>query len=57
VLGSLLFTALAIARYFDLFDSLLVRGLVFLVVGGVLFAEGILFMRARRRARMQEVSR
>jgi uncharacterized membrane protein len=57
VLGSLLFTALAIARYFDLFDSLLVRGLVFLVVGGVLFAEGILFMRARRRARTQEVSR
>lgn len=55
VLGSLLFAALAIARYFDLFESLLVRGLVFLVVGGVLFAEGILFMRARRRAREQEV--
>lgn len=57
VLGSLLFTALAIARYFDLFDSLLVRGLVFLAVGGVLFAEGILFMRARRRARTQETGR
>ncbi len=51
VLGSLLFTALAIARYFDLFENLLVRGLVFLAVGGVLFTEGILFMRARRRAR------
>jgi uncharacterized membrane protein len=54
VLGSLLFAALAIARYFDLFDSLLARGLVFLAVGGVLFGEGILFMRARRRARTQE---
>ena len=54
VLGSLMFAALAIARYFDLFESLLVRGLVFLVVGGVLFGEGILFLRARRRARMPE---
>lgn len=50
VLGSLMFVALATARYFDLFESLLVRGLVFLVVGAILFAEGILFMRARRHA-------
>ena len=55
VLGSLMFAALAIARYFDLFESLLARGLVFLVVGAVLFAEGILFLRARRRARNEEV--
>ena len=54
VMGSLLFAALTIARYFDLFESLFVRGLVFLAVGGVLFAEGILFMRARRLARTQE---
>lgn len=55
VLGSLMFAALATARYFDLFESLLMRGVVFLVVGGVLFAEGILFLRARRRARDAEV--
>ncbi len=55
VLGSLMFAALAIARYFDLFESLLARGLIFLLVGAVLFAEGILFMRARRRTRSEEV--
>jgi hypothetical protein len=48
VLGSLLFTALVIARYFDLFESLATRGLVFLIVGAVLFGEGLLFMRTRR---------
>jgi len=54
VLGSLLFVALAVARYFDLFESLLVRGLMFLLVGAVLFAEGLLFTRARRRAKKPE---
>jgi uncharacterized membrane protein len=52
--GSVLLTALALARYFDLFESLAARGLVFLVVGGVLFAEGVLFTRARRRAKELE---
>jgi uncharacterized membrane protein len=55
VLGSLLLVALMAARYFDLFESLALRGLIFLLVGGVLFAEGILFRRARRRAQTAEV--
>ncbi|MEO6005868.1 MAG: DUF2157 domain-containing protein [Opitutus sp.] len=47
VLGSLVFASLVFARYFDLFESLAIRGLVFLVVGGVLFAEGFFYRRLR----------
>ncbi|HZP59386.1 MAG TPA: hypothetical protein VFB27_03605, partial [Opitutaceae bacterium] len=50
VLGSLLFAALVWARYFDLFESLAVRGLVFILLGGVLFAEGFYYRRMRQRA-------
>jgi 4-amino-4-deoxy-L-arabinose transferase-like glycosyltransferase len=49
ILGSLLLVALVFARYFDLFESLAARGLVFLIVGGVLFAEGFFYRRARQR--------
>ena len=54
ILGSLLLVGLTTARYFDLFESLAVRGLIFLLVGGLLFTEGILFRHARRRAQMLE---
>lgn len=49
ILGSLLLVALVFARYFDLFESLAARGLVFLIIGGVLFAEGFYYRRARQR--------
>ncbi len=49
ILGSLLLVLLVAARYFDLFESLALRGLVFLVVGGALFAEGFFYRRARQR--------
>jgi len=49
VAGSLLLVALAWARYFDLFESLLARGVVFVLVGGLLLAEGIIYSRVRRR--------
>lgn len=48
VLGSLLLSAVMLARYFDLFDSLALRGLAFLVLGGVLFAEGFYYRHLRR---------
>lgn len=48
VLGTILLVALTGARYADLFESLLTRGLVFLTVGGCLFAEGVLYARGRR---------
>ena len=50
VLGSLFFAAVVFARYFDLFESLAMRGLVFLLLGGVLFAEGFYYRRLRHEA-------
>ncbi|MEO7597460.1 MAG: DUF2157 domain-containing protein [Opitutus sp.] len=47
ILGSLFFAALVFARYFDLFESLALRGVVFLVLGGVLFAEGLFYRKLR----------
>jgi uncharacterized integral membrane protein len=55
ILGSLLLVALVAARYFDLFESLAVRGFVFLAVGGLLIAEGFLFRRTRQRLQNAEV--
>lgn len=54
ILGSLLLSALVFARYFDLFDNLAVRGVVFLVLGGVLFAEGFYYRKLRQAERTNE---
>lgn len=51
-LGSLLLAALVVARFLDLFDSLLLRSLVFLVLGAGLFYIGHLYSK-----RKQEQSR
>ncbi len=48
VCGSLLLAALVLARYFDLFESLASRGVAFLALGGLLFAEGFYYRRLRR---------
>jgi predicted membrane channel-forming protein YqfA (hemolysin III family) len=48
VRGSLLLAAVVLARYFDLFESLAMRGLVFLVLGGLLVGEGFYYRRLRR---------
>jgi len=48
LLGSLMLVALTTARYFDLFESLAVRGFLFLLIGGILFAEGFFYRHARR---------
>lgn len=47
-LGSVLLAALAIARYTDLFHSLLARAAVFLFVGGMMLGVGVFFARARK---------
>jgi uncharacterized membrane protein len=47
--GALMFVALAAARYFDLFESLAARGLVFLLVGAGLFATGLQYTRTKKR--------
>lgn len=51
IMGSILLSALAIARYTDLFQSLLARAAVFLVVGGMMLGVGIFFARARKEQR------
>ncbi len=51
VVGSLMLIALTIGRYVDLFESLIVRGVVFIVVGAILFAEGIFYIRSRKKLR------
>ena len=50
VQGALLFAALVIMRYLDLFDSLVARALVFLAVGAGMFALGHLYRRNRQAA-------
>ncbi len=50
ITGSILLVALVVARYFDLFDSLFLRGLVFIVIGAIIFAEGYLYTRTKKRS-------
>ena len=47
-MGSLLLSLVVAARYFDLFQSLALRGVVFVGFGLILFAEGFFYRRARR---------
>ena len=47
--GCLLFSLLAMSRYVDLFDSLIARAVVFLVVGASVFAAGNFYAREKRR--------
>jgi len=47
--GCLLFTLLVVSRYLDLFDSLIARGMAFLLMGGAIFVAGNLYARGKRR--------
>lgn len=48
-LGCTMLSAFTIARFLDLFDSLLLRALAFLVLGTVLFAVGIYYSKQKQR--------
>jgi hypothetical protein len=48
--GCLLLSLIAVTRYVDLFQSLVLRALVFLIIGAVVFAVGISYARAKRRS-------
>jgi hypothetical protein len=48
VLGSLLLSAVVFAGYFDLFDSLASRGIAFILLGGIFFAEAMYYRKVRR---------
>jgi len=47
--GSLLLASIVLTRYADLFESLLVRSLVFLLMGAGIFSIGIAYSKAKRR--------
>jgi uncharacterized membrane protein len=54
ILGSLFFALIVVARYFDLPGTLATRGMVFIVLGAVLFAEGFYYRKLRREAAEEE---
>jgi uncharacterized membrane protein len=54
VAGCVLFAAITLARYTDLFVSLLARSLVFFIAGAGLFAVGIYYSRARKQLRREK---
>jgi len=48
VIGCVLFAVIAMARYTDLFFSLLTRSLVFFIAGAALFSVGLYYSRTRK---------
>ena len=56
VLGSILLAILTLTRYVDLFQSLLARGLVFIVMGVAIFIEGTLYSRAKQQKVIKDSS-
>lgn len=54
VAGCVLFATITIARYTDLFVSLLARSLVFFIAGAGLFAVGIYYSRARKQPQREK---
>ncbi len=51
VYGSLIFSVLAMVRYTDLFDSLIIRASIFLIVGITLFSMGNIYQRNKKEAK------
>lgn len=55
-LGGLLLSAYIFARFLDLFESLLLRGLAFIVVGAMLFAIGFYYSHQKQIAAQKETA-
>ena len=53
-IGSILLIALVIARFTDLFNSLAVRGLIFVIVGVLIFSQGFFYIRSKKKKALQE---
>ena len=51
----MLLVAFVVAPYFDLFESMLVRGIVFVAVGGVLLVEGVFYARSKKQVSQEGV--
>jgi hypothetical protein len=48
VLGSLLLSAVVLARYFDLFDNFASRGFAFIILGAIFLAEALYYRKIKR---------
>jgi uncharacterized membrane protein len=48
ILGSVLLILVIVARYFDLFESLLMRGGIFVGMGALLLVEGVVYSRTKK---------
>src|SRR5690606_20615481 len=48
-LGSALLSIYTFARFMDMFDSLLMRGMAFLVIGALLFAVGLYYSKQKQK--------
>lgn len=53
VLGSLMLAAWSLGRYVDMFHELWVRGLVFLILGAVLFWVGVRYARSKTQQKLE----
>ena len=51
----MLFAVIAIARYTDLFVSLLARSLVFFIAGAALFSVGIYYSRVKKQLERENI--
>jgi hypothetical protein len=49
IFGSLLLIALMIARFIDFVDNLAIRGVIFVVVGILIFSQGFFYVRTKRK--------
>ncbi|MCE5341389.1 MAG: DUF2157 domain-containing protein [Planctomycetaceae bacterium] len=54
IFGSLLLIAIMIARFIDFVDNLALRGVIFLVVGILIFSQGFFYVRAKKEKALQE---
>jgi len=54
IVGSLLLAALVVARFFDFFESLAVRGTVFVIVGVLIFSQGFFYIKSKKKKALQE---
>ncbi len=54
ILGAVGLAALTVARFTDLFDSLAVRGLIFVIVGTLIFVQGFFYLSSKKKKALQE---
>jgi hypothetical protein len=54
ILGSVGLAALTVARFTDLFESLAVRGLIFVIVGILIFVQGFFYLSSKKKKALQE---